>query len=155
MTLVLKTGLSRLARSQFPKPLPTSPRHKPQNRRHSQTALPKTSAPALPGKSDAKRPFSLPKPLPRQTAVLQPTHRSSPKPAQPTCGATAKTIAVANSLGRKRLRQTCRTTAKQNRPLPTKACTEAPKRTQQPASTLRHLANPATRFLTCDTWRET
>ena len=101
-----------------------------------------------------KRPFSLPKPLPRQTAVPHPTRPSSPKPAQPTCGATAKTIALPRPLCRKRLRQPCRTAAKQNRHLPTKARTEAQKRTNQSASILRRLANAATRFLICDTWRE-
>jgi hypothetical protein len=55
---------------------------------------------------------------------------------------------------RKRVRQPCRATAKQNRPLPTKARAETQKRSNQTALTLRHLAKPATRFLTCDTWPE-
>jgi hypothetical protein len=96
MTLVLKTGLSRLNRSQFPKHLPTSPRHKQQNHRRYQTTLPTTSATALPDQGDAKTAV-----LPSKTSATtngrsQPTRPSSPKPTQPTCDTTTKTAAVAS-----------------------------------------------------------
>ena len=60
--------------------------------------LPTMFAPALPGQGDAKTAV-----LPAKTSATpngrsQPTRPSSPKPAQPTCAATAKTAAVASPL---------------------------------------------------------
>ena len=66
MTLVLKTDLSLQTRSQLPKPSPTSPRHKRQNRRSGRTALPTTSAPALSSNRQTKTAV-----LPSKTSATQ------------------------------------------------------------------------------------
>ena len=107
----------------------------------------------MPGKGDTQTAVLPSNTSTTQNGRSQPTRPNSPQTPQPTCGTTAKTVALAKPFCQQHLCQPCRATAKQNRPLPTKTCTAAQTLTNQPASTFHRLANPTTRRrITQNSW---